>query len=61
MENQNPNEKANDTALALEAVIELEKHIFIHPPEEKHSESCYKCGRPPEHHRWKSPHPWPKI
>ena len=63
MENQNPNEKANDTAVALEAVIELENHIFIHSPEKKRPDNqiCYKCGRPAEHHRWKSPHPWPRM
>jgi hypothetical protein len=57
MENQNPNEKGNDTAVALEAVNELENHIFIHSPD-KHSENCNKCGKSPEHHRWKSPKPW---
>lgn len=55
MENQNLNEKVNDSALALEAVIELENHIFIHSPDKKRTDNhaCYKCSRPPEQHRWK--------
>lgn len=61
METPNLNEKANDTGLALETVIELENHIFIHSLDKKRVESCYKCGRPPEHHRWKSPQPWPEV
>ncbi len=54
MENQKLNEKVNDSALALETVIELENHIFIHSPDKKRTDNhaCYKCGRSPDHHRW---------
>lgn len=51
----------NNTITSVETAVELENHIFIHTPDKKGGAAahCYHCGKSPEEHRWKSPHPWP--